>query len=133
MGHDAAFPSVSRAGVPASGAGLGDLKSNAVVCERSVGAARLIDPVIFPDNDGAHRNKSPVNSERFTRQSSQVASQRAGVNRRSSTCLRGPNALVFMSMSVVVFARPSEAMVVSPVTSPARAQTSSRSVSARRP
>ena len=47
--------------------------------------------------------------------------------------LRGPNALVFMSMSVVVFTRPSEAMVISPVTSPARAQTSSRSVNARRP
>ena len=38
------------AGVPASGVGPGDLKSNPVVCERSVGAARSIDPVFFPGN-----------------------------------------------------------------------------------
>ena len=37
------------AGVPASGAGPGHLKSNSVVYERSVGAARSIDPVIFPN------------------------------------------------------------------------------------
>ena len=45
------------AGVPASGVGPGDLKPNSVVCERSVGAARSIDPVFFPSNGDATHTK----------------------------------------------------------------------------
>ena len=41
------------AGVPALGVGPGDLKSNSGVCERSLGAARSIDPVFYPGNVGA--------------------------------------------------------------------------------
>ena len=37
------------AGVPASGVGPDDLKSNSGVCERSLGAARSIDRVFFPN------------------------------------------------------------------------------------
>ena len=50
------------AGVPASGVGPGDLKSNSVVCERSVGAARSIDRVFFPSSGGMIR-ANPVCEE----------------------------------------------------------------------
>ena len=54
------------AGVPASGAGPGHLKSNSVVYERSVGAARSIGPVIFPSNGNVTQTKRhPENQGRF--------------------------------------------------------------------
>ena len=57
------------AGVPASGAGPGDLKSNSGVCERSVGAPRSIDPVFFPSNgDVTQTKRHSENPGRFTSQ-----------------------------------------------------------------
>ena len=47
-----AIRSAVVAGVPASGAGPRDLKSNSGVCERSVGAATSTVPVFFPGNGG---------------------------------------------------------------------------------
>ena len=60
------------AGVPALGAGLGDLKSNSGVCERSVGAARSIDPVFFPGTgEMTQENQSPEIPARFNSASPQ--------------------------------------------------------------
>ena len=57
------------AGVPASGAGPGDLKSNSVVCERFLGAARSIDRAIFPSNgDVTQTKRHSENPGRFTSQ-----------------------------------------------------------------
>ena len=54
------------AGVPASGVGPGELKSNSVVCESSLGAARLIDRVFFPSNgDVTQTKRHPENQGRF--------------------------------------------------------------------
>ena len=54
-------------GVPASGVGPGDLKSNSGVCERSLGAARSIDPVFYPDSSGVTQvDKRRQGLERFT-------------------------------------------------------------------
>ena len=44
-----AIRSAAGAGVPTSGAGPGDLKSNSGVCEGAFGVARSIDPVFFPN------------------------------------------------------------------------------------
>ena len=48
--------SAAVAGVPASGVGPGDLKSNSGVFERAIDGVRWIDPVFYPDNVGGHRN-----------------------------------------------------------------------------
>ena len=58
--------SAAATGVPASGAGPGDWKSNSVVCERSVGAARSIDPVFCPSNGKTHTNRAPVDPGLFS-------------------------------------------------------------------
>ena len=44
--------SAAVAGVPASGVGPGDLKSNSGVFERAIDGVRWIDPVFYPDSSG---------------------------------------------------------------------------------
>ena len=61
-----AIRSAAGAGVPTSGAGPGDLKSNSGVSEDALGVARSIDPVFYPGNGKTHANRTRVDSKRFT-------------------------------------------------------------------
>ena len=59
--------SAAVAGVPASGVGPGDLKSNSGVFERAIDGVRWIDPVFYPNNGGVTQtNEPPTNPGRFT-------------------------------------------------------------------
>ena len=70
-----AIRSAAGAGVPTSGAGPGDLKSNSGVCEGALGVARSIDLVFFPRNGVvAQTKRHPENQGRFRRTSSIPAS-----------------------------------------------------------
>ena len=70
------------AGVPASGVGPGDLKSNSGACERSLGAARSIDPVFYPYSGARQMNQSPEDSVRFSQGNG------SDWRRRSEGCLQ---------------------------------------------
>ena len=82
------------AGVPALGVGPGDLKSNSGVCERSLGAARSIDPVFYPDN-----GEGAVARARFARNRSCRPGWMAWSERRSSIAC--PSRLGWASSDIV--------------------------------
>ena len=58
--------SAAVAGVPASGVGPGDLKSNSGVFERAIDGVRWIDPVFYPDTGTTHPAMSPEHPVRFS-------------------------------------------------------------------
>ena len=74
--------SAEVAGVPASGVGPGDLKSNSGVFERAIDGVRWIDPVFYPGNgDVTQTKRHPENQGRFS-------GMRSGSSDRSTTMIR---------------------------------------------
>ena len=83
--------SAAVAGVPASGVGPGDLKSNSGVFERAIDGVRWIDPVFYPGNGDPQQKQPPEKPERFSFEwssGSEGAATRKGGDASSNVKLR---------------------------------------------